>query len=172
MAISVTAATIHSLSWDHTKCMSSSSSSKLLNLSTLRFAGQFQGLRIGNKGFSSHSRTRMLPLVEAKKQTFSSFDDLLTNSDKPVLVDFYATWCGPCQFMAPILNEVSASMKEKIQVVKIDTEKYPSIADKYKIEALPTFIIFKDGEPHDRFEGALTTDQLIQRIEGSLKVKQ
>uniref|UniRef100_A0A7N2KVU8 Thioredoxin domain-containing protein n=1 Tax=Quercus lobata TaxID=97700 RepID=A0A7N2KVU8_QUELO len=90
--------------------------------------------------------------VKAKKQTFSSFDDLLTNSDKPVLVDFYATWCGPCQFMAPILNEVSTQLKDTIQVVKIDTEKYPSIANKYKIEALPTFIIFKDGEPYDRFE--------------------
>ncbi|KAF8411619.1 hypothetical protein HHK36_004176 [Tetracentron sinense] len=110
--------------------------------------------------------------VEAKKQSFSSFDDLLANSDKPVLVDFYATWCGPCQFMAPVLNEVSVSLKDKIQVVKIDTEKYPSIADQYKIEALPTFIIFRDGKPCDRFEGALTADQLIQRIETTLNVKQ
>lgn len=74
--------------------------------------------------------------------------------------------------MAPVLNEVSAAMIDKIQVVKIDTEKYPSIADKYKIEALPTFIIFKDGEPYDRFEGALTANQLIERIESTLKVKQ
>ncbi|KAJ6681489.1 hypothetical protein OIU74_019885 [Salix koriyanagi] len=110
--------------------------------------------------------------VAAKKQTFSTFDELLQNSDKPVLVDFYATWCGPCQFMAPILNEVGAVLKDTIQVVKIDTEKYPSIADKYKIEALPTFIIFKDAKPYDRFEGALTKDQLIQRIESSLNVKQ
>lgn len=53
--------------------------------------------------------------------------------------------------MVPILNEVSTRLQDKIQVVKIDTEKYPSIADKYKIEALPTFIVFKDGKPHDRF---------------------
>jgi thioredoxin-like negative regulator of GroEL len=53
--------------------------------------------------------------------------------------------------MAPILNEVSAVLEDTIQVVKIDTEKYPSIADKYRIEALPTFIIFKDGKPYDRF---------------------
>lgn len=53
--------------------------------------------------------------------------------------------------MAPVLNEVSAQLKDTIQVVKIDTEKYPSIADKYRIEALPTFIIFKDGKPYDRF---------------------
>ncbi|KAJ6709180.1 THIOREDOXIN Y1 CHLOROPLASTIC [Salix koriyanagi] len=67
--------------------------------------------------------------------------------------------------MAPILNEVSAALEDTVQVVKIDTEKYPSIADKYRIEALPTFIIFKDGKPCDRFEGALTKDQLIQRVE-------
>jgi len=53
--------------------------------------------------------------------------------------------------MVPILNEVSTRLKDKIQVVKIDTEKYPSIADKYRIEALPTFIMFKDGKPYDRF---------------------
>ena len=53
--------------------------------------------------------------------------------------------------MVPILDEVSARVKDKIQVVKIDTEKYPAIADKYRIEALPTFIIFKDGKPYDRF---------------------
>lgn len=59
--------------------------------------------------------------------------------------------CGPCQFMVPILNEVSVALNDKIQVVKIDTEKYPSIANKYRIEALPTFMIFKNGKPHDRF---------------------
>lgn len=53
--------------------------------------------------------------------------------------------------MTPILNEVSSVLKDTVQVVKIDTEKYPSIADKYKIEALPTFILFKDGKPYDRF---------------------
>ncbi|KAJ6685220.1 THIOREDOXIN Y1 CHLOROPLASTIC [Salix purpurea] len=107
-----------------------------------------------------------------QSKPFSTLDELVEKSDKPVLVDFYATWCGPCQFMAPILNEVSAVLEDTVQVVKIDTEKYPSIADKYRIEALPTFIIFKDGKPCDRFEGALTKDQLIQRVENSLNVKQ
>lgn len=73
--------------------------------------------------------------------------------------------------MVPILEQVNTTLKDKIQVVKIDTEKYPEIADKYKIEALPTFILFKDGKPCDRFEGALPADKLIQRIETSLAVK-
>ncbi|KAK9757373.1 hypothetical protein RND81_01G158100 [Saponaria officinalis] len=116
-------------------------------------------------------RRRFPPSVEAKKQTFSSFDELVANSDKPVLVDFYATWCGPCQLMVPILENVSATLKDKIQVVKIDTEKYPSLANQYKIEALPTFILFKNGQPSDRFEGALAAEKLIERIEESLAIK-
>ncbi|XP_028222831.1 thioredoxin Y1, chloroplastic-like isoform X2 [Glycine soja] len=148
---------------------SASSSAKQ---SFLQFPSCTRLLRISTPRAPAPSRPRFLPLVQAKKQTYNSFDDLLANSEKPVLVDFYATWCGPCQFMVPILNEVSTRLKDKIQVVKIDTEKYPSIADKYRIEALPTFIMFKDGEPYDRFEGALTADQLIERIEAGLKVKQ
>ncbi|KAL9234160.1 hypothetical protein vseg_009059 [Gypsophila vaccaria] len=116
-------------------------------------------------------RHRLLPLVEAKKQTESSFDDLILNSEKPVLVDFYATWCGPCQLMVPILEKVGATLKDKIEVVKIDTEEYPALADKYKVEGLPTFIIFKNGKQCDRFEGALAADKLVQRIEKSLAVE-
>ncbi|KAL6853948.1 hypothetical protein ACP4OV_019977 [Aristida adscensionis] len=138
--------------------------------------------------------------VQAKKQTFSSFDELLEKSEKPVLVDFYATcfiarkgkrtmsclcfplycspyglasailWCGPCQYMVPILQEVSEKLSDKIQIVKIDTEKYTSIASRYRIEALPTFIIFKDGKPCYRFEGALPANQLIEQIESALAV--
>ncbi|KAJ3672087.1 hypothetical protein LUZ60_006808 [Juncus effusus] len=121
------------------------------------------------RGLSAAAQPRRsITRIEAKKQSFSSFDELLEKSDKPVLVDFYATWCGPCQFMVPILEEVSEKLKEKIQIVKIDTEKYTQIASKYSIEALPTFIIFKDGKPCDRFEGALPANQLIERIETAL----
>uniref|UniRef100_A0ACD5XHF3 Uncharacterized protein n=1 Tax=Avena sativa TaxID=4498 RepID=A0ACD5XHF3_AVESA len=108
-------------------------------------------------------------LVKAKKETFSSFDELLENSEKPLLVDFYATWCGPCQYMVPILQEVHEKMSDKINIVKIDTEKYTSIANRYSIQALPTFIIFKNGEPCYRFEGALPADQLILQIESVLE---
>lgn len=59
--------------------------------------------------------------------------------------------CGPCQMMVPVLEKVSEALKDKIQVVKIDTEKYTKIAGDYRIEALPTFILFRDGKPYDRF---------------------
>ncbi|KAL1189998.1 Thioredoxin Y1 [Cardamine amara subsp. amara] len=169
-AISLSSSTIPSLNSKESSTVSAYASR---SISAVKFQFPVRRVRTGYLKFSSlSSKTRCTPRpIEAKKQTYDSFDDLLVNSDKPVLVDYYATWCGPCQFMVPILNEVSATLKDKIQVVKIDTEKYPSIANKYKIEALPTFILFKDGEPCDRFEGALTTKQLIQRIEDSLKVK-
>ncbi|KAG7940926.1 hypothetical protein I3843_16G011000 [Carya illinoinensis] len=173
MAVSVSFLTIASLdSGSSNRLAAPSCSSKLSPSTSLQFPSRTRKFRFGNTGVYFPSQPRVLPLVKAKKQSFSSFDDLLANSDKPVLVDFYATWCGPCQFMGPVLNEVGTLLQDKIQVVKIDTEKYPSIADKFRIEALPTFILFRDGEPYDRFEGALTADQLVQRIEGSLKVKQ
>ncbi|XP_019174463.1 PREDICTED: thioredoxin Y1, chloroplastic-like [Ipomoea nil] len=172
MAISIAAATVCSLTTKHQYSASPfapSSSTMLSHLSSLQFPRELRSLRMQIHGSKSQSRRRAFPLVEAKKQSFSSLDDLLANYDKPILVDFYATWCGPCQFMVPVLNEVSDSMKDKIQVVKIDTEKYPSIADKYQIQALPTFILFKDGKPCDRFEGALAAKQLIERIESALR---
>ncbi|XP_010461395.1 PREDICTED: thioredoxin Y2, chloroplastic [Camelina sativa] len=149
-----------------------SPSSTLSSLSFLRLPAQIRRFKSVQSPSSSSSNRFPSLAVRAKKQTFNSFDDLLQNSHKPLLVDFYATWCGPCQLMVPILNEVSETLKDKIAVVKIDTEKYPSLANKYQIEALPTFILFKDGKLWDRFEGALPANQLVQRIENSLQVKQ
>ena len=104
----------------------------------------------------------------AVKQQFKSFDDLVSGADKPLLVDFYADWCGPCQMMAKILVDVGAQMKGEVQVVKIDTERYPDIASKHQIHALPTLMLFSQGKSLDRIEGVLTADQLINRVRGAL----
>ncbi len=100
----------------------------------------------------------------AVKKQFSSFEDLLESSEVPVLVDFYATWCGPCQMMAPILEQVGANLRDRLQVVKIDTDKYPNLATKYQIEALPTLVLFKDGQPAEKIEGVHQAPQLIQHL--------
>ncbi|WP_390883231.1 thioredoxin [Kovacikia minuta] len=102
----------------------------------------------------------------AVKKQFSSFQELVSGSDTPVLVDFYATWCGPCQMMAGILEQVNAQMKHQLKVIKIDTEKYPNLASEYQIYALPTLVLFKQGQPVERIEGVLPADQLIQRLKG------
>jgi thioredoxin len=101
----------------------------------------------------------------AVKKQFTSFEDLIAGSDVPVLVDFHATWCGPCQMMSPILQQVSTQLKGRLQVVKIDTDKYPQIGSKHHIHALPTLVLFKNGEPVERIEGVVPAEQLIQRLQ-------
>ncbi|MGD1921133.1 MAG: thioredoxin [Pleurocapsa sp.] len=100
----------------------------------------------------------------AVKKQFSSFEDLLESSNVPVLVDFYATWCGPCQMMTPILEQVGANLRDRLQVDKIDTYKYPNLASKYQIEALPTLVLFKNGQPAEKIEGVHQAPQLIQHL--------
>jgi thioredoxin len=104
----------------------------------------------------------------AVKKQFASFEELLNGTDKPVLVDFYATWCGPCQIMAQILQQISKQTKDQLQVVKIDTDRYPNLASKYGIHALPTLVLFKQGQPADRIEGVVKAPELLARIQSSL----
>jgi thioredoxin len=102
------------------------------------------------------------------KKQFSSFAELLNSSPLPVLVDFYATWCGPCQMMAPILEQVNQKLSNRLQIVKIDTDKYPEIASQFNIAALPTLVLFREGQPVKRIEGVIQAPQLIQQLESLL----
>jgi thioredoxin len=100
------------------------------------------------------------------KKQFGSFQELIAGSDLPLLVDFYAPWCGPCQMMAKILEQVNAEMKQQVRIVKINTDNYPDLATQYGIQALPTLVLFKQGKPVDRIEGVLAAPQLVQRLQG------
>ncbi|WP_048320826.1 thioredoxin [Crocosphaera watsonii] len=100
----------------------------------------------------------------ALKKQFSTFEEMLSTSTVPILIDFYATWCGPCQMMSPILEQVGTQMRSRVQVVKIDTDKYPGIASKYGIQSLPTLVLFKEGQPVEKFEGVMQASQLIQHL--------
>ncbi|MBD2210402.1 thioredoxin [Calothrix sp. FACHB-156] len=104
----------------------------------------------------------------ATKKQFNSFEEMLSESDVPVLVDFYADWCGPCQMMVPILEQVNAQLKDRLRIVKIDTEKYAELATKYQIYALPTLMLFKQGQPVDKIEGVMQAPQLVQRLQTKL----
>ncbi|MBE9168518.1 thioredoxin [Pleurocapsales cyanobacterium LEGE 06147] len=101
----------------------------------------------------------------AVKKKFASFQELLNSAETPILVDFYATWCGPCQMMSPVLEQVGTQMRDRLQVVKIDTDKYPVLASHYQIHALPTLVLFKNGQPVERIEGVMQAPQLIQRLQ-------
>ena len=88
----------------------------------------------------------------------------LIQSPKPVLVDFYAEWCGPCQIMKPRLLDVAERMGEKAKIVEIDVDREKELAERYRIQSDPTFIIFKNGEQLWRQSGAISTIALLQLL--------
>ncbi|WP_299460754.1 thioredoxin [uncultured Microscilla sp.] len=94
-----------------------------------------------------------------------SFHDLITNHAIPVLVDFYADWCAPCQTMAPVLKALASELDSKIKIIKIDVEKNQSIAQKYQVQNIPTFILFYQGNVLWRQSGAMSLADFKHRIE-------
>ena len=108
----------------------------------------------------------------ATSKEFTSFEEMIQQADKPVLVDFYATWCGPCQLLAPILEEVNIKMHDRLQVVKIDADRYSDLATDHQVNALPTLILFKAGQEIDRLEGFKKADLLIAHLESQLNSPQ
>lgn len=95
------------------------------------------------------------------KQNFSK----LTAGNIPVLVDFYADWCGPCKMLAPILKQVKDELGENIKIIKIDVDKNQSIASKYQVRGVPTMLLFKDKKQVWRQSGVLPKDEIIHIIE-------
>jgi len=99
-----------------------------------------------------------------------SFSDLI-NGDKPVLIDFSAEWCGPCQAMAPILKEVAASVGEKASIIKIDVDRNQALAEKLGIRGVPTFILYHKGEQKWRQSGMQSAKNLAYVIDQALAEK-
>lgn len=93
----------------------------------------------------------------------SSFNDII-NKDKPVLVDFFATWCSPCQTMTPILKEVKEDLGDNVKIIKIDVDKNKALATKFQVRGVPTFMIFKNGKQVWRQAGLITKNELKQKI--------
>lgn len=100
----------------------------------------------------------------------ASFKDLI-NNDKPVLIDFYADWCGPCKAMNPILKEVAQKMENKARIVKINVDKNPAVAEQYKIQGIPTFLIFQNGNLKWRQSGMVSAHHLETTINQIIESK-
>ena len=94
--------------------------------------------------------------------TEKNFNDEVIKSELPVLVDFWATWCGPCQMLAPVLNEVSKELEGKVKIAKINVDEESALAIKYGVEAIPTLLLFKDGNIVKKSVGLLSKDEIIK----------
>ncbi|MEY4540835.1 MAG: thioredoxin [Bacteroidota bacterium] len=97
------------------------------------------------------------------KENTETFSDII-NGDTPVLVDFFATWCGPCKTMSPILKDFASQMGDRVRVIKIDVDKAPTTAETYKIQGVPTLILFRKGEILWRQSGVVQKNQLVKII--------
>ncbi len=100
--------------------------------------------------------------------TDKNFESEVLKSDKPVVIDFWAPWCGPCRLLSPIIEEVSKEMTSKAKFCKINTDENPQTAGKYNIMSIPTVLLFKDGEIASTSVGALPKEQFKRWLEKSI----
>jgi thioredoxin 1 len=104
----------------------------------------------------------------AAQVTDATFDQEVLGSDKPVLVDFWAPWCGPCRMVAPVVDEIATQYEGRVKVVKLNTDENPSVANKYGIRSIPTLMIFKDGQRVDMVVGAVPKTTLANTLDKCL----
>lgn len=107
-------------------------------------------------------------MSNVKEVTDTTFESEVVNSKTPVLIDFYATWCGPCKMMAPIIDEVARDYAGKLKVVKVDVDESGETAATYGVTAMPTFVVFKDGQEVWRRLGAAPKAAFVDELKGVL----
>ncbi len=107
-------------------------------------------------------------MTDIKNLSLDNFDNEISSSKIPVLVDFWAEWCGPCKMLGPILEEISEDLKDKLQVVKVNLDENQDLAMKYSIRSIPTLLLFKGGELVDTKVGLLPKSDLVEWLSSKL----
>jgi len=97
--------------------------------------------------------------------TDSNFEEEVLKSSTPVLVDFWAPWCGPCKSIAPLLEEIAEDYQDKLKIVKVNVDENPTAPSKYDVRGIPNLVFFKDGKVAEQVVGALLKEQLIEVID-------
>lgn len=100
--------------------------------------------------------------------TDDNFEVEVAKSDKPVLIDFWATWCGPCRMIAPIVEELAVEYDGKVKIGKVDVDENQQIAIKFGVRSIPTLLIFKDGKLKDTIIGAVPKSQIVNKLNAAL----
>lgn len=100
--------------------------------------------------------------------TDQNFDEIVLQSDKPVIVDFWAEWCGPCRMVGPIVEEIGKDYTDKAKVCKLDVDSNPGVTARFGIRNIPTVLFFKNGEVADKQVGAVPKSNLVNKLEALL----
>ena len=103
----------------------------------------------------------------ANELSNQQFEEKVLKSKKPVLVDFYAPWCGPCQMMSPIIDELSKEMGDKADIYKVNVDNESALANEYQVMSIPTIIIFKKGKPVNQIIGGSSKEKLKEALENA-----
>lgn len=107
-------------------------------------------------------------MAEVVSVTNSTFETEVLKSSVPVLVDFWAPWCGPCKMLSPVIEKVAGQYQGKVKIVKVNTDDYPDVAGNYQISGVPTVILFKGGQPVDRVVGYVPEKNLSSFLDKHL----
>ncbi|MGA7952601.1 MAG: thioredoxin [Gloeobacterales cyanobacterium] len=116
----------------------------------------------------NRTNQRRVPMSSVVSITDSTFQEEVIDSKIPVLVDFWAPWCGPCRMVAPVVDEVATQYDGQLKVVKVNTDESPNIAKEYSIRSIPTLIIFKNGQVVEQVVGAVPKTTLTNAVEKHL----
>ncbi len=122
---------------------------------------------LADRGRCGACKAELPPLAEPLDVDSKTFDEVVSAARVPILVDFWAAWCGPCRMVAPEVKKVAEEMAGKALVLKVNTQRHPELAARFDVRAIPNFVVFRDGKPVAQQAGAVDSKVLRSRLEAA-----